>query len=285
MVLNGELIEGIFESLRGLLLKRTPGLKYLEMVGLMLNVASSMVENHLYGYTLETQDFGNYKKKVLVVDENTAPIIKKVFEMRANDVPVKEIIDFLNKNGYKNGRNREFNKNSLQHLFKNKKYIGTNTYGKEEYPNAVPAIIDIDLFNKVQNVIEKYKHSPGIKKATDPYLLTGKIFCGYCKSPMIGKSGTAKSSTTYKYYRCNHLNNIECKKKSIGKEYIENLVVRKCKALLTDKNIDKIAKKIYETCQKENNSNIVIKNLEKRKKQINNNLENLMRALENRTTF
>lgn len=233
------------------------------------------------GYKLEVQDFGNYKKKILVVDENTAPIVKKVFEMRANDVPVKEIIDFLNKNGYKNSRNREFNKNSLQHLFNNKKYIGTNTYGKEEFPNAVPAIIDIDTFNKVQTVKEKYKHAPGIRKASEPYLLTGKIFCGHCKSPMIGMSGNSKSSTTYRYYRCNKSNDRSCKKKAIAKDYIEDIVVRKCKALLTDKNIDKIAKKIYDTCQQENNSNIVVKNLEKRKRQIKNKMENLMVALEN----
>ena len=133
------------------------------------------------GYKLEIQDFGDYKKKVLVIDENTAPIVKKVFEMRANDVPVKEIIDFLNKNGYKNSRNRPFNKNSLQHLFNNKKYIGINTYGEKEFPNAVPRIIDDELFEKVQNIKEKYKHSPGIKKATERYLLTGKIFCGHCR--------------------------------------------------------------------------------------------------------
>lgn len=201
--------------------------------------------------------------------------------MRANDIPVTEIIDFLNKNGYKNGRNREFNKNSLQHLFKNKKYIGINTYGKEEFPNAVPKLIDDELFEKVQNVIEKYKHAPGIRKASEPYLLTGKIFCGHCKSPMIGMSGNSKSSTTYRYYRCNKSNDRGCKKKAIPKDYIEDIVVRKCKALLTDKNIDKIAKKIYDTCQQENNANIVIKKLEKRKRQINKRLENLMIALEN----
>lgn len=133
------------------------------------------------GYKLEIEDFGTYKKKKLVIDEETAPIVKKVFEMRANDVPVKEIIDFLNKNGYKNSRNKPFNKNSLQHLFNNKKYIGINTYGKEEFPNAVPRIIDDELFEKVQNIKEKYKHSPGIKKATERYLLTGKIFCGHCR--------------------------------------------------------------------------------------------------------
>ena len=87
-------------------------------------------------------------------------------------------------------------------------------------------------------------------------------------------------STTYRYYRCNKSNDRGCKKKAIPKEYIENIVVRKCKALLTDKNIDKVAKKIYEVCQQENNSNIVVKNLEKRKRQIKNNIENLMVALE-----
>lgn len=54
------------------------------------------------GYKLEVQDFGNYKKKKLVIDESTAPIVQAIFKMRANDIPVVEIIDFLNKNGYKN---------------------------------------------------------------------------------------------------------------------------------------------------------------------------------------
>lgn len=233
------------------------------------------------GYKLEIQDFGTYKKKKLVIDESTVDIVKKIFEMRANDIPVVEIIDFLNKNGYKNGRNRPFNKNSLQNLFRNKKYIGTNTYGEKEFPNTIPAIIDIDTFNKVQEVREKYKHAPGIRKAKDRYLLTGKMFCGNCKSPMIGISGNSKSAKLHRYYTCNKKNDKECTKKYIAKEDIENLVVRKCKALLTDKNIDKIAKKIYETCQRENNSNVVVKNLERRKKELNKNIDNLMSALEN----
>lgn len=233
------------------------------------------------GYKLEIQDFGNYKKKVLVIDEETAPIVKKIFEMRANDVPVKDIIKFLNDNKYKNSRNRPFNKNSLQHLFNNKKYIGINTYGKEnEFPNAVPRIIDDELFEKVQNIKEKYKHSPGIKKATERYLLTGKLFCGKCGSKYIGTSGNSKTATMYRYYRCTKRNDRDCKNKTIPKDYIEDIVVRKCKSLLTDKNIEKISKKIYDTCQKNNNENLVIKNLEKKKKQINKNIENLMTALE-----
>lgn len=140
------------------------------------------------GYQLVEQDFGTYKKKKLEINPQTAPIVKKIFEMRANDIPVVEIIDFLNKNGYKTGLNTEFTKNSLQNLFKNKKYIGTNTYGEKEFPNTIPSIIDVDTFNKVQAVREKYKHAPGIKKAEERYLLTGKLFCGNCKSKYVGVS-------------------------------------------------------------------------------------------------
>lgn len=140
------------------------------------------------GYRVIEQDFDTYKKKKLVIDENTAPIVQAIFKMRANDIPVVEIIDFLNKNGYKTGKGTDFNKNSLQNLFKNKKYIGTTTYGEKEFPNTIPAIIDEDTFNKVQEVREKYKHAPGIRKAEDRYLLTGKLFCGKCGSKYIGVS-------------------------------------------------------------------------------------------------
>lgn len=140
------------------------------------------------GYKLEIQDFGTYKKKKLVIDEETAPIVQKIFKMKSVDTTNVEIIDYLNKNGLKNSQNREFSKNSLQNLLKNKKYIGTNTYGEKEFPNTIPAIIDVDTFNKVQEVIAKYKHAPGIKKATERYLLTGKLFCGKCGSKYVGVS-------------------------------------------------------------------------------------------------
>ena len=48
--------------------------------------------------------------------------------------------------------------------------------------------VDVDTFNKVQEVIEKYKHAPGIRKAEERYLLTGKLFCGKCGSKYIGVS-------------------------------------------------------------------------------------------------
>ena len=99
-------------------------------------------------------------------------------------------------------------------------------------------------------------------------------------SNYIGKSGNSKTTKMYRYYRCNKRNDKGCKNRTIPKDYIEDKVVRKLKTLLTEKNIEKISRNIYETCQKSNNQNIVIRNLEKKKKQINKNIENLMVALE-----
>ena len=49
-------------------------------------------------------------------------------------------------------------------MLKNKRYIGTNFYGDEEFPNTIPAIIEKELFDKVQNVIAKYRRSPRTSK-------------------------------------------------------------------------------------------------------------------------
>ncbi len=152
---------------------------------------------------------------------------------------------------------------------------------KKNSLGTIPAIIDEDTFNKVQAVREKYKHAPGIRKAEERYLLTGKLFCRKMSVVLTyGKSGNSKASVTYRYYRCNKKNDKGCKNRTIPKDYIEDKVVRKLKSLLSEKNIERISKKIYDTCQKENNSNVVIKNLEKKKKQLNKNIENLMVALE-----
>jgi len=68
--------------------------------------------------------------------------------------------------------------------------------------NAIPAIIDKDLFEKVQKRIEVNTRAPAVHKAEDEYLLSTKLFCGKCKAMMVGDSGTGKKGTVYHYYKC-----------------------------------------------------------------------------------
>lgn len=97
---------------------------------------------------------------------------------------------------------------------------------------------------------------------------------------MVGISGKSKQGRIYYYYSCNGTRKKECHKKNVPKNYIEDIVVSKCRKLLTVKNIDMIAKEVYLICQKENNQNTALKSLNKQKKEIYKNIENLMKALE-----
>ena len=233
------------------------------------------------GYKVVTVDCGTYKKKRLEIDPITSKIVKEIFELRADETKIDYIIDILNHKGYKNINGKPFTRNSLQTMLKNKRYIGTNMYGDEEFPNTIPAIIDKELFNKVQKVINKNKRAPGKAKAKVEYLLTTKLICDCCGEKMKGISGKSKNGTIYRYYTCKtHNGDKKCKRKNISKDYLENLVINKCKEILNDKNIAIIAKQVYETCQKENNKNLVVKEYEKQIKTTEKAIENLLIAIE-----
>lgn len=233
------------------------------------------------GYKVVDVDFGTYKKKKLEIDTNTAPIIKEIFEMRANDTNIMDIVNYLNEKGYKTVQGKEFKKTSLQQIFKNKRYIGTNIYNDMEFENTMPAIIDRELFDRVQEIVNKNKYAPATAKAKEEYILTTKLFCGHCKEAMTGTCGTSQTGKVYYYYTCNGIKKKICNRKKVQKHYIEDIVVNKCRNLLTDKNINMIAKKAYEIYNKDNAQSCLTKELIKREETIQKGIENLIIALEN----
>ena len=234
-----------------------------------------------FGYRVVTVNYDTYIKRKLEIDPDTAPIVREIFEMRADDIRLLEIVDYLNKKGYKTVKGKPFQKTSLENMLRNKKYIGTNVYNGVEYPGTIPAIIDKELFERVQRVVEKYKHAPAIAKASEEYILTTKLMCGQCKKAMVGISGTSQNGSVYKYYSCNDARKKKCGRKNISKYLIEELVVKECRKILNVQNINKIAKKIYQICQKENAQSCLLKALDKEIKTLNRNIENLIKALEN----
>lgn len=212
--------------------------------------------------------------KKLEIDENTAPYVRKIFRMYADGMKCTDIIEYLNAHGIKTAKGYEFGRNSLHTILNNRKYIGEYKYGDIVIPNCVPRIIDDDLFNQVAEILVKNKHNAGHNKAKVEYLLTTKLFCGHCKSPMVGISGTSKYNKTYHYYSCNEFRKKNCKKRNVRKELIEDLVVSKCLEMLTNDNINKIAKEIIKENKKANDNSAIkyIKNQMNKKKQQEENL-------------
>lgn len=220
------------------------------------------------------------ENKKLQIDVNTAHIVKKIFDMYASGNTMAEIIRYLNEKKYKTSKGNDFGKNSLSKILTNKKYIGYYIYDNIEIKGAIPAIIDETTFNKCQEIMQKNKKAPARAKAPEEYLLTTKLFCGSCNSPIVGISGYGRNKTKYCYYRCKNTAIKLCDTKTISKEFIENIVVEETKKILTDSNIDKISKEIVKLCNSTDNSNEIAylkKLLKKRKKE----MENLLTVLEN----
>ncbi len=182
-----------------------------------------------------------------VIDEEKAPVVREIFTKYANGWSIKEICDSLNERHIRTAQGAEFNKSSLHTMLKNRKYLGIYIYKDTEIEGGMPRIIDDDLFKKVADKMLLNKKSPARARAKAEYLLTTKLYCGYCKTMMVGHSSNQISTKgiIYNYYKCkNSGGGKPCKKKMVMKDYIEDVVVRECKALLTPKNIGRIAKEV-----------------------------------------
>ena len=239
------------------------------------------------GYKLEKVNPKSEKsKKKYVIDEAYAPVVKEIFQKYADGWSMKQICDNLNERKLKTAQGAAFNKISLHTMLKNRKYLGIYIYDGREFPGGMPQIIDQQLFDKVQDVMKANKKAPARSRAKAEYILSGKLFCGYCKNGMVGYGGNKKAKNShngeiirYNYYRCKtSLYKKACAKKAVRKEYIEDIVISECKRLLTQPNIRRIAKEIVKIAQSmEDNSEI--KRLEKVIKELESNKDNQMVSL------
>ena len=223
------------------------------------------------------------KDKKYEIDPVGAKIVQDIFQMYADGMSKAQIINICNEKGYKTSRGNPFNKNSLRTLLKNDKYIGTYRFMGVEVENGIPAIIDRELFLKAQAMLEHNFTARARTKAKEEYLLTTKLFCGHCGSPMVGESGTSKSGKLHYYYKCtNRKRHQGCKKTTEKKDWIENFVVQfAVQNVLTDDNIDRIATKAMEIIEKESADTAYLDGLHAELKDIQKKIKNIITALEN----
>ncbi len=248
------------------------------------SIRRGLKENALKGIAMGTPALG-YKvgeNRQFVVDPVGAKAVEIIFNMYSEGYSATEIITYLNNQGYKTSRGNAFNKNSLNKILKNDKYIGTYRYNDVVLENHIPPIISKNLFEKVQSMLKHNFSSRAKNKAKEDYLLTTKIFCGHCNEPMIGESGTSHTGKTYHYYKCaGRKRNKKCNKAVEKKDFIEQIVVKHTvKEVLTDKNIELIANRTMEFINEEMNNNSLLLSLKEKSNKIDKKINNIMSAIE-----
>ena len=220
----------------------------------------------LYGYKVED--------KKIVIDEQTAPAIRYLFEEYANGKSKRQIVKELNEKGYRTNKGKLFTYNSLQNNLKNIKYTGMFDNGNLQNENYYPAIISKNLFDKVQLKLAENKQTPARQKAKVEYLLTGKAFCGHCGANMVGVSGTGRHGKKHCYYACSkRYKQHDCNKKNEQKEYLENYVVEQTlEYVLTEEQIENITNGVLNVWNKNSIEN-KIKEYEKKLNNIEKELD------------
>lgn len=195
--------------------------------------------------------------KKYTIDEQTSPITLNAYKMYDNDHTIEEVREYVNNQlkiidkRNKKGELVQYSKGAIRNLLADKRCMGTYIYKDTETPNAIPQIVDVNLFNRVQERLEKNKQSPSRLKTTNDYILTTKLFCGHCKDMMVGICGTSRTGKRHAYYSCNKSRKKLCDKKNVKKEDIEDIVVKEARNILTDENINKIAETVVKLAEQE----------------------------------
>lgn len=193
----------------------------------------------------------------LVICEEEAQIVRRIFTEYASGKSYREIVAGLNADGIKTKRGNAFGANSLNALLKNERYIGTLIYGRHPYredgtrntneeaadyiriEDAQPAIITKEIFAQVQSRMATNKHQQGGRPPTKrEYPLKGKVFCADCKSAMT----ISTSRGNYDYYSCTRKKRQHtCDNPNISVDLLEQEVAKAVRQILgTPKNVERL---------------------------------------------
>lgn len=233
--------------------------------------------NQLLGY------YTDPKTKRYMIDEKTAPTVRLIFKLYSEGMTVPEIVTEVNNRGLRTIRGLKFTRNSMYSMLKNEKYIGVYTYKNEiRVEGGVPAIIDKEVFMKVQEMLKTNKKAPSRTWSRTDYILTDKLFCGKCGSKMTGESGTGKSGRKYNYYTCSkRKKERSCDKKAVHQYHIEEKVLDVIlKILYNDKALEHIADAVWEYYKSQQTDDESKKALEMELAEVKKSINNIMKAIE-----
>jgi len=168
--------------------------------------------------------------KVITIDPERAPIVKKMFEKSASGVSGRKILDWADSVGFRTRTGKKLSPNGLFGLLGNTYY-----YGEFEWPEKSgnwykvnhESIITKKLFDKVQY---RFKTMPKGQYGSKDFNYIGTMKCGECGSSIIAvkkfkklRDGTRKS---YIYYMCSKYTHRDCTQYPIQERDLVPLILK-----------------------------------------------------------
>ena len=215
------------------------------------------------------------------IDPPAAEIVRETFSRILAGETYMDIARDFNARGLRTARGGEWNKGSFHGILRNERYTGVYMFENVRVEGGMPQIITREAYDRVQNLIKDRNAFSGRHRSNNDYLLTGKLFCGQCLSPMVGVSGRGRHGDVHYYYSCNgkRIGRI-CDKKNVRKEWIEEEVTRAIlTVVLTDDMLNWIADTVMAMAEKQRETS-KLGHYEARLAETQKQIDNIVRAVE-----
>lgn len=215
------------------------------------------------------------------IDDAGAAVVREIFQKITDGWSIVDIAADLNNRGIKTSIGGPWKKQSFDKLLQNENYIGVYKYAGVRIEGGIPAIINKDHFEEVQEILRTKPNARGKTRLHSAYLLSGKVFCGICGSPMGAQCGTARDGTKRDYYMCNRRRyNHACDKRTVPKAALERAVVDCVRSeLMDDKFVDWVMSG-YSAALQEAQDTTRIDSLQQELDACNAKLQNILNAIE-----
>ena len=118
-------------------------------------------------------------------------------------------------------------------------------------------------------------------------MLSTKLHCGLCGAYMVGESGTSRTGKSHQYYKCASAKNHKCcKKKSVKKAWIEDIVVNATMEVIMDDSVVEYITDLVMELQRRENVDLprFKEQLDETQKAINNILNAIQQGIFNKST-
>ncbi len=216
-------------------------------------------------------------EKKLVINEEEATIVRRIFNLYNEGKSSVAIAETLNKEGYKTKERKskgkvisdKYNKDSVLRILKNKTYIGKITIKKnvidgktldkpqeEEFKGLHEPIIDQKTFETANYALEQAKNNKFLEYKGSQLILLQKLICGICGSLMTTTFTTKSNGVRVYGYKCSakgKKGSSFCKSKDAPAKAIEDFII---KLLINIGSTEEVISSVFKQ-SKENDESII----------------------------
>ena len=217
-----------------------------------------------FGFLKERVTVGGNEHSILVIDPEKAPLVQRIFGMVLQGHTPLDIAKTLNAEGIPSSTGNTWSADVITPMLHNVRYAGTGCHGKRSHskflfnstvtlvPNAHPAIVSQETFDKVQEILTSRRFIPSDpeskhpRRAASPFLLSNLVYCKCCEKKMfVRNSGKDRRKLACSTNRSRGAG--ACPTRPEDMEVVETTVLRALlKKVLTEKNLRQVVQKVGE---------------------------------------